>query len=160
MADITKERLFLLACLVISALVYWSADQIPASLMDKFGAGLVPKILAVALAILSTLQFISGYLFRKKKAGTTQGVPPAGSDGSLGFYVRIAVVMLVFAAFIFVLDLEIVPFWVSGFVFVFIETFILAAKNLRGVIEATATAAISVGVIVVVLTQVFTVILP
>lgn len=159
----TQDILFVVVSLSIAGIVYWSADQIPPSLLAKISAGLVPKLVAVAMAGLALL-----YLFMqfgqslRDPTGLALNADETliGGDHSLGLNRPVVKTSLLLGLYILVIQLDIAPFWLSSLAFVFASILALSVINARGILIAAALAAVSVSLTIVIFTQLFTVVLP
>ncbi len=160
----SREGLLALACLLIAALVYWSADQIPVSLMAKISAGLVPKMIAVSLALVTCLHLIM----------TFKSVPEAEDEDSQGamkmdvtesesegFSVwRVLFSSMLLGLFILCLEQGWLGFWLSACLFTALGIVLLSEISVRSLVLATMISLLSVSLTVLLFTRVFTVILP
>lgn len=161
----TKELMLVVACLAIATLVYWSANQIPSSLLAKTNAGLVPKIIAVSLILLAILHLIfvlSANRTSKTPTSNTQTSASAidertqRNDGRI----RIALLVSFMVVFVICLEFRLTEFWLLALGFVFLSVLAMSGISSRSILTAASIAAISVGATIVFFTKIFTVILP
>ena len=140
----------------IAVVVYAAAAAIPPSLLDdRFGAGLLPKILAVSLGVLAAALAISAILRSRPSASST-----SRDDGIGRGYLPVSAVTGLLILYIGVLDAGLVPFLPASIIFVFAVSMILGHRSPRaGVIAALLAVVISFGVEIV-FTRVFLVFLP
>ena len=150
---LAKETLLSLICFALAGLVYSAADQIPPSLLAQVSAGLVPKLLAVCLALLAAINLVL-VVFR-----TTVRIDPPAGFVNAGHY-RMLVLLILLGLFTALLDQGLLRFPVAALAFVFTATLVLSRPHWRAVLIAAAIALLSVGLTVFVFTRVFTVILP
>jgi hypothetical protein len=137
--------------LAIAALVYWSADQIPPSLIAQVSAGLVPKIVSVCLAGLAL-----GQIWMTIR----QGGGSLSASAASGRKLPVLVTAILLGLFILLLDTGLIGFEGAGFLFVLASVMALSPRSLRSLLIAVAVAGISVAGTVILFTRVFTVILP
>lgn len=110
--------------LIIAAVFYVLAGQLPPSLLGGVGADFVPKLLAVGTGILSVLQIISGVkTMRRDFTGETI------AEEDRPEYVRVLATIVAFG--IYVTVMETVGFLISSTVYLFVQMVILAPKEKR-----------------------------
>lgn len=160
MTNRTKELMLVVACLVIATLVYWSANQIPSSLLAKINAGLVPKIVAVSLILLAILHLI--FVVSANRTSNSQTSTSAIDDRTERNDGRIRIALLVSFMIVFVICLEfrLTEFWLLALGFVFLSVLAMSGVSSRSILIAASIAAISVGATIIFFTKIFTVILP
>lgn len=156
----TKELMLVVACLAIATSVYWSANQIPSSLLAKINAGLVPKIVAVSLILLAILHLIS--VFSANQTSNAQTSTSAIDDRTehKDGRIRIALLVSFMMVFILCLDFRLTEFWLLALGFVFLSVLAMSGVSSRSILLAASIAAVSVGATIVFFTKIFTVILP
>jgi len=156
----TKELMLVVACLALATLVYWSANQIPSSLLAKINAGLVPKIVAVSLILLAILHLI--FVFSANRTSNSQTSTSAIDDRTERNDGRIRIALLVSFMIVFVICLEfrLTEFWLLALGFVFLSVLAMSGISSRSILIAASIAAVSVGVTIIFFTKIFTVILP
>ncbi len=161
----TKELMLVVACLAIATLVYWSANQIPSSLLAKINAGLVPKIVAVSLILLAVLHLI--FVFSANRTSNSQTSNSQTSTGAIDDRTerndgrtRIALLVSFMIVFILCLEFRLTEFWLLALGFVFLSVLAMSGVSSRSILIAASIAAVSVGATIVFFTKIFTVILP
>lgn len=161
----TKELMLVVACLAIATLVYWSANQIPSSLLAKTSAGLVPKIVAISLILLAILHLI--FVFSANRTSNTQTSNSETSTSAIDDRterndgrIRIALLVSFMIIFVLCLELGLTEFWLLALSFVFLSVLAMSGISSRSILIAVSIAVVSVGATIVFFTKIFTVILP
>ena len=144
-------------CLALAAIVWFAAQDIPASLLSTIGAGYVPGLLAIVLAGLGALHLLVTATRTRAPAAAATTPPAPGPRRQVGRVIGLAVLL---TAFVALLDLGLLSFWPTAIGFVFFSGLLLAGRAPRAWGVAALTAAIGVGITWAVFTQLFTVILP
>ncbi|ASJ73786.1 tripartite tricarboxylate transporter TctB family protein [Granulosicoccus antarcticus] len=161
-----RESILVAISLVTAILVYWSADQIPSSLMAKISAGLVPKMIATSLALIACLHLLLIFKNRSEDADDVGDSPvSAGSDegiseGGVFSLWRMVTSAVLLGLFILCLDQEWLSFWWAGCLFTAFGILLLSELSVRAVLMAVTVSLVSVSLAVLLFTRVFTVILP
>lgn len=146
--------------LVLAGLVYWSADQIPASLLAKISAGLVPKAVAIALAGLAILQLMLMF-FSISKGSTDLGESEeTDAKHDKNGWKRIVIISILLGVFVAILDWHLMDFSIAATIFVFLSIVTLSDVNTLSLLKAFVVSIATVGLTVAIFTQLFTVILP
>lgn len=164
MSSQKRESLLVFICVITAALVYWSADQIPVSLMAKISAGLVPKVIAVSLALLACLHLLlmvmkpSAKAMDDNQSSAEHVVSPNGVEEFS--ILRVAVSVILLAAFILCLDQGWLDFWSAACLFTGTGILLMSELSVRSVMLAVVVSLICVSSTVLLFTRVFTVILP
>ena len=123
--------------------------------MSPVSAGLVPKAVAIALACLAGMNFIGAIRHRADDAAG----PASGLDRWAAL-LSVCLISLTLFIFILVIELDLAPFWLSGFAFCSVAIFALSERTAWSALWAAVIAGVSIAITVVVFTQLFTVILP
>nr|WP_306264981.1 tripartite tricarboxylate transporter TctB family protein [Pararhizobium sp. IMCC3301] len=157
-----SDVLLVIASIVLGVTVYWSADQIPPSLMSNISAGLVPKIIAIAMIALAILFLLLTYLNSPGGASTPPGAPVRWISGlkAPGASRPIWITSALLLVFLMAIEWKVLPFWLSGGLFCFLAVLALSSFSLKNIAISAAVAVLSIIVTLIVFTRVFTVILP
>ena len=139
------------ALLATAATVWVSAGRIPSSFLDSgFGAGYLPRLLAVGIALLA---FLLGAEAARERAS------PA-LVARFGVAARPALLLALLLGFVGALQYRLVGFYPASLVFVFAGVLVLTGASARRALVAAVIALGSVGVVYVLFTHVFLVIVP
>lgn len=155
-----REGLLALACLLVAALVYWSADQIPVSLMAKISAGLVPKMIAASLALVACLHLFMTFKSQPEADQGTMKTDVAESESEGFSACRVLFSSILLGLFILCLEQGWLGFWLAACLFTALGILLLSEVTVRSILLATIISLLSVSLTVLLFTRVFTVILP
>ncbi|NIA70868.1 tripartite tricarboxylate transporter TctB family protein [Pelagibius litoralis] len=149
------------------AIVLWlSADAIPPSFLDTgFGAGYLPKLLSVALFVLSGL-ILAGTPLRKPRhavasdAGTAPAPDGRLADRAWAVARRPLALAVLLGVFVLAIDLRLLDSYVAAALFQFVAGLLLAGVSRRSLILSACCSILVTLAVYLLFTRVFTVILP
>lgn len=160
MSTLFKEVFLSVTCVVLAGLVYWSADQVPPSLLATVSAGLVPKVLSATLAVLAVLHLAVMFFKSELAAPVHKNHVEPRSFGPSSGQIRVTLLLLLICGYVAALNLALLAFTPASIIFVFAVVLLMTGLSRRNLFIAVITSGISVSITVFVFTKIFTVILP
>jgi hypothetical protein len=124
------------ALVVLGAVIWWEGANMPPSFLDtRFGSGYMMQLGGGALAVLSAWFVI-------------QSVLASSSTDDFRFSSELkqpSLVVIMLAAFIFNISLDLIPFYLSIAVFIFVIAAILGSRTRQQLIMSAVIAALLTG---------------
>lgn len=158
-----SEAVAAITLIVLGGVIWHQGDAIPPSFMDTgFGAGLLPEWLGATVALLSALLLLETVTSGRPSARREreQAEPVASEAGQQrSWWLKPCVLVLLLVSLLTNIGYQWVPFYLSVAVFIFLTILLLEGVGRRALMIATCVSLATTGVVWMVFSQLFMVII-